>query len=326
MIMKWLRRLVGLSALAGAGLFAYAWAGERARMTLQAYRLPWSPGAGLKILHLSDQHFGRGNWIQRRRLRRTKAMLAEMKPDIILLTGDFLHDDEGLNAVERMLKALPPAPMGVYAVLGNHDYALYSYRELLQNIFQQVRAAAPPQQKLAGLATELQQLLQLAWNIFRNERLRFAVTPNNTAELVHLLESYQVQVLHNRAMPVPGRENLWIAGVDDLVEGTSRLEQTLKEVPSEAHVILLTHHPDLAFSDAAPREGLIFSGHTHGGQVVLPRIGAIHTQGTRLPRSHPAGYFHELPGDSQMIVSRGMGESTPLRFRCPPEIVWVEII
>ncbi len=326
MTMKWLRRLFGLSALASAGLFAYAWAGERARMTLQTYRLPWSPGAGLKILHLSDQHFGRDNWIQRRRLRRTKATLAAMKPDIILLTGDFIHDDAGFNAVEEMLRALPDAPKGVYAVLGNHDYALYSYRELFRNIIKQAQAAAPPRQKLSGLAAELRQLLQLAWNIYRNERLRFAVTPNHTAELIHLLNSYQVQLLQNRAMPVPGRRDLWIAGVDDLVEGTPQLEQTLKDVPSGAHVILLTHHPDVAFHKSAPREGLIFSGHTHGGQVVIPRIGAIHTQGTRLPRTHPAGYFHDLPGGAQMIVSRGMGESTPLRFRCPPEIVWVEIV
>jgi predicted MPP superfamily phosphohydrolase len=144
-------------------------------------------------------------------------------------------------------------------------------------------------------------------------------------ELIHLLASYGVEVLNNRALPLPGRPDLWVAGVDDLVEGTPRLAQALAGVPDDASVILLTHNPDLAFEPEAARAELIFSGHTHGGQIVLPAIGAIHTQGTRLPRDHPAGYFRQLPGGGQLIVSRGMGESTPFRFRCPPDMVWVEI-
>ncbi len=324
--MKPIRTLLTATALAGSGLLAYAWTGERPRMTLQPYLVRWAPAAGLKILHLSDQHFGREDWIQRRRLDKTLGMVARMRPDLILLTGDFLHDDAGLVMVEKLLLGLPPARLGVYAVLGNHDYAVYSYGELFRNMAEQVHAAASPQRKLEALVQETGQLARLAWNIYRNERLRFAAIPNDVAELRRLLAIYGVTLLDNRAMPLPGRPELWIAGVDDLVEGAPRLEETLASVPDDADVILLTHNPDLAFAPEAARAGLIFSGHTHGGQVVLPRLGAIHTQGTRLPRSQPAGYFGHLPGGGQMIVSRGMGESTPFRFRCPPEVVWVEVV
>ena len=323
--MKLLRTLITATALAGAGLFSYAVVGERPRMTLHPYRIHWPPAAGLKILHLSDQHFGSNSWIQRQRLGKTLALIAQLRPDLILLTGDFLHDDPGLVAVETLLQGLPPARLGVYAVLGNHDYMLYSYGELFRNMARQLRWAASPRRKLAVLTEELGELARLAWRIYRNDRLRFATIPNNVAELTHLLQIYGVHLLNNRAMPVPHHPHLWIAGVDDLIEGAPRLAQTLASVPDDAHVILLTHNPDLAFEPEAARAGLVFSGHTHGGQVILPGLGAIHTQGTRLPRSRPAGYF-PLPHGGQMIVSRGMGESTPFRFRCPPEVVWVEVV
>ena len=259
------------------------------------------------------------------RLAQLEAMLPLLAPDIILFTGDFLHDDDGLPAVERLLQMLPSAPLGMYAVLGNHDYAVYSYGELFRNMARSVSEAATPGRKFSALAAEAGELGQLAWNIYRNDRLRFAAVPNDTDELIHLLSIYGVTLLENRAVPLPGHSEIWIAGVDDLVEGSPDLAGAMADIPEDAGVILLTHNPDLAYEPAAQRADLVFAGHTHGGQVVLPGLGAIHTQGPRLPRQHAAGYFNDLPGGGQMIVSRGMGESTPFRLGAPPEIVWVEV-
>ncbi len=323
--MKTIKTLFGLGALAGGGLLAYAWGAERPQLRLKSYRLVWPQGAGLKILHLSDQHLGRENWVQQLRFSQLEAMLPLFDPDIILFTGDFLHDDAGLAAVERMMQALPPARLGRYAVLGNHDYAVYSYGELFRNMARSVGQAATPERKLSALVAEAGQLGSLALDIYRNHRLRFAAVPNNTAELVRLLSLYDVILLDNRAVPLPGRPDIWIAGVDDLVEGEPDLARAMAHIPEEAGVILLTHNPDLAYEPAARRADIVFAGHTHGGQVALPWLGAIHTQGTRLPRKHAAGYFNDLPGGGQMIVSRGMGESTPFRLGAPPEMVWVEV-
>lgn len=324
---KAVRFLVALNAFAGATLL-YAWGGERPRMRLQRYilSLPDDAGAGLRILHLSDQHFSGDTWVRRSRLRRMQNLLAEQKPDLILMTGDFLHNDAGLDAVEQMLRMLPPARLGRYAVLGNHDYVEYSYRQFFGSAWQAVCSERSPQTRLSTAWRESQRILSLFWNIYRNDRLRFAAIPNNTRELRLLLELYDVHILDNAALALPGLPELWLVGVDDLVEGEPNLDLAMAEIPDSATVILMTHNPDLAYAPPARRAALVLSGHTHGGQVVLPKLGAIHTQGTLLPRDHAAGYFDDLPGGGQMIVSRGMGESTPLRFRCLPEIVIIDLV
>ena len=295
-------------------------------MRLQRYRLhlPESGREGLRILHLSDQHLGGESWVQRQRFERLHALLPHLSPDIIIFTGDFLHNAAGLTALEELLQALPSAPLGRYAVLGNHDYAEYSYRVFFGEAWENIKAARAPQQRFSTTWREAEKLARLAWQIWRNERLRFAAVPNPTAELRALLELYDVQVLHNRSVRLPG-ESLWLVGVDDWVEGQPNLDKALAGVPAKAEVWLLTHNPDQAYAVRDPRIKLILAGHTHGGQVMLPGIGAVHTQGTRLGRRRPAGVFTDLPNGGTMVVSRGMGESTPLRFRCPPEIVLIEL-
>jgi len=326
--MKILLRLGAALIAIGGALLLYAWGGERPRMRVQRYglTLPEGGAAGLRILHLSDQHFGGDSWVRRSRLKRMRKILSDIKPDLILLTGDFLHNDTGLDAVEEMLLMLPPAPLGCYAVLGNHDYAEYSYQTLFRNAWREISDSGSLQSCSRTAWSELQQVLSLFWNIYRNDRIRFAALPNQTHELRALLELYDVQMCENTACALPERPDIWLVGVDDLVEGEPDLEQALAPVPADATVLLLTHNPDLAYDPRAQGVALALAGHTHGGQVVLPWLGAIHTQGTMLSRQHPAGYFDDLPGGGQLIVSRGMGESTPLRFRCLPEIVIVDLL
>jgi uncharacterized protein len=326
--MKTLLRLgAGLMVIGGA-MMLYAWGGERPRMSIQHYglSLPDGVGAGLRILHLSDQHFGADGWVRRSRLQRMRKLLSGIEPDVILLTGDFLHNDTGLDAVEEMLLMLPPAPLGCFAVLGNHDYAEYSYQTLFRNAWREISAPDSRRSYHETAWRELKQMSSLFWNIYRNDRIRFAALPNETDELRALLALYDVQMCENTACALPDYPDIWLAGVDDLVEGEPDLEQALAPVPADATIILLTHNPDLAYDSRARRVALALSGHTHGGQVVLPWLGAVHTQGTMLPRDHPAGYFDDLPGGGQMVVSRGMGESTPLRFHCLPEIVIIDLL
>ena len=69
---------------------------------------------------------------------------------------------------------------------------------------------------------------------------------------------------------------------------------------------------------------LQLSGHTHGGQVRLPGLGAIHTQGTHLRRSQAAGWFTR--GATRMFVTRGIGESLPLRLAAPPQAAVIRVV
>ncbi len=322
----WIKLLAGITGLGGS-LLAYALWAERPRLRVQTYRLPApSPQAvGLRLLHLSDQHLGGESWVQQRRLGQLQAILPGLQVDAVMMTGDFLHDAAGLVAVESMLQMLPPARLGYYAVMGNHDYAQYSYGELLRNAWVNIRQQRQPTRCLRATVQEVRRLSQLLWQIWHNERLRFAAVPNPTSELQALLALYNVQVLQNSAVPL-GNSSIWLAGVDDWIEGQPDVAQALAAVPPHAPLWLLTHHPDVAYHVRDTRLQLALAGHTHGGQVVLPWLGAVHTQGSLLSRHKPAGVFRDLPSHALMVVSRGMGESTPLRVGCPPEVVVIELL
>ncbi len=327
-LMKTFLRLLAGAAILAQLLLLYAWIGERPRLRVQRYRLalPGGAGRGLCILQLSDQHFAGDSWVRRRRLAELRRLLTPLRPDLIVLTGDFLHNNAGLDAVEDLLQMLPAAPLGRYAVLGNHDYCEYDWLGFVDDIVAAWQQAPTLAARFRDTAAALRDVGVLLGQILRNDRLRFHRVANDTTELQALLGRYDVRLLHNAACPLPGAAGLWVAGVDDPIEGAPDLAAALAPIPAGSPAILLTHNPDLAYEVPAGAVSLALAGHTHGGQVVMPGLGAIHTQGTRLSRTHPAGQFADLPGGAQMVVSRGMGESTPFRFRCQPEIVVIDLL
>ncbi len=148
------------------------------------------------------------------------------------------------------------------------------------------------------------------------------------------LEASGVTVLENRAKRISarGNSNFWILGLDDQygeacqLHGTGRrddLEVALSQVKDDnAPRILLAHEPDI-FPEAQKFVDLTVSGHTHGGQVRLPFIGAL-TIPSRLDRKFAKGAFEE--NGSTLIVGSGLGCSGfPIRFLCPPELLLIEI-
>lgn len=115
-----------------------------------------------------------------------------------------------------------------------------------------------------------------------------------------------------------GDEQLFIAGVDDVMVGAHNLEAVLAKLPSDAHTILLAHEPD--FADIAGQTGkflLQLSGHSHGGQVVIPFSDPL-----VLPdwgRKYPSGLYNVL--GMWLYTNRGVGMTEPfVRFNCRPEI------
>ena len=120
-----------------------------------------------------------------------------------------------------------------------------------------------------------------------------------------------------------GAAQLHIAGVDDYWENKARLREVLDQLPSEGAAILLAHEPDFALVSAqSGRFDLQLSGHTHGGQVILPWIGPI-----VLPmygRKFPVGLYQV--GDMQLYTNRGLGTARPqIRFNCRPEIAMITL-
>jgi uncharacterized protein len=160
--------------------------------------------------------------------------------------------------------------------------------------------------------------------------LRYACLGNHDIlvgkkRVTEALTANGIKVINNSYLPIErGGGRFWLAGIEDPLEGhpdpAAAIPESIRNQPGEP-VVLLCHGPDYADNLLARPEGqavaLMLSGHTHGGQVRIPLIGA-----TFLPplgRKYVEGWFKL--GNLQLHVNRGLGTvGVPLRFDCPPEI------
>jgi predicted MPP superfamily phosphohydrolase len=112
--------------------------------------------------------------------------------------------------------------------------------------------------------------------------------------------------------------SIHIAGIDDHLAGYGNLAETLTHLPEQSSAILLAHEPDFAEISAPTRRfSLQISGHSHGGQIKLPFIGAPYLP--PLGRKYPGGLY-QING-MKLYTNRGLGTSwLGIRINCPPEI------
>ena len=116
---------------------------------------------------------------------------------------------------------------------------------------------------------------------------------------------------------------LVIGGTDDLDRGRVDPAAGCAGAPP-APTIVLAHNPDsVTRLTPARRVDLVMSGHTHGGQIVLPAYGALVTFAEICTRTSPSGWVPN--GRAPLLVSRGLGGDIPLRFNCPPEVMIVRL-
>jgi uncharacterized protein len=289
-----------LAALAGLflpslGTASYAFAWEPEQMRVTRYGLAprgWPAGRKLRIVALSDIHIG-GYHMPLSRLPGIVAAANALKPDLILLLGDFIasrpprSDDPAMADWARELARLN-APHGVFAILGNHDWW-----------HDDAALAARGGPTLVGRA----------------------------------LETAGIRVLENDAVRLETAASpLWLAGLGDQIAfqtlrrgrpwGVDDLPGTLAQIADDgAPVIMMAHEPD-AFRRMPERVSLTLSGHTHGGQVRL--FGWSPVVPSRYGNRYAYGHVHEEGRD--LIVSGGMGTSKlPIRLGVPPEIVLVDL-
>lgn len=115
----------------------------------------------------------------------------------------------------------------------------------------------------------------------------------------------------------------WLAGAGDLWEDYRCLDGVLGDLPATDCRIVLAHNPDTADTAFRSRMDLMIAGHTHGGQVCLPLVGA-----PVLPvqnKNYSSGFKRSLRGDG-VFISRGIGWAVyPVRFNCYPEIAVLEL-
>jgi len=251
----------------------------------------WPGDLQLKIAVLADLHVC-DPWMSLQHVETIVDRTNALHPDVIALLGDYVighhHVTRKIPSSEwaAVLAGLK-APLGVHAILGNHDY--WDDRTV------QREGRGKPDARRALEAAGIP--------VYENEVIR----------LVKSGRPFWLAGLGDQLAYVPARHfrQLRRIGVDDL-------GATLAKVADDAPVVLLAHEPDIAQRVPA-RVALQLSGHTHGGQVRLLGWSPVAPSGRRLAYGH-------VRLNCDVIVSGGLGCSImPFRLGVPPEIVEVTL-
>jgi predicted MPP superfamily phosphohydrolase len=231
----------------------------------------------LTITQLSDLHLG--PYVSAEQVRRSVEMANATGADLVVLTGDFVHDLAGESVACAQELAALHARHGIYAVLGNHD-----------------------------IWTDAD---QVATN----------------------LSSVGIRVLRNEGLALRfGDTDLWLLGIEDTgytsgsfsdfavawQQAAENLSQILEAVPAGSPCLLLVHNPD--FTEMVPegRIDLALCGHTHGGQVRLPFLGALLVPSV-FGQKYASGLV--VGPRTTVYINRGIGLiPPPRRINCRPEI------
>lgn len=283
------KALLGTAVVGAAGLAYARW--EADQYTLRRWTLPvLAEGqAPMRILHLSDLHLVPGQrakqeWVQ---------SLAEVRPDAVIVTGDFMsHAD----AIPHVLDALDPlfAVPGAF-VLGSNDY--FAPKPINPARYLRGPSQLQPDRAMLPWPDLIDGLVDNGWQHLGNA---------------------------NATMKIDGRL-VEVRGVDD--PHISRDDYASVAGPFDAQADLrlgVSHAPYLRVLDGLAADGadLILAGHTHGGQLCVPGIGALVTN-CDLDRARAKGVStHTAHGrTAAMHVSAGLGTSpyAPFRFACRPE-------
>jgi predicted MPP superfamily phosphohydrolase len=140
----------------------------------------------------------------------------------------------------------------------------------------------------------------------------------NPAFVTGALRASGIQVLINQSIAIEANgSRFWLGGVNDLLGGRADLSATLHPVPTGEPTILMAHEPDYADFVARHLIDLQLSGHTHGGQVRLPFVGALYLPD--LGKKYVSGLYRV--GPLTLYTNPGLGTiQVPVRLNCPPEI------
>jgi predicted MPP superfamily phosphohydrolase len=290
---QFFRFMGGLGAF-GASTAAYGVGEPILRLRVARYDISppqWPADFHLKIAVIADLH-ACDPWMSLDRIHAIVARTNALNADIIVMLGDYVA---GHRHVTRFIPANEwapvlaglKAPLGVHAILGNHDWW-------------EDKAV---QREGQGLTNARRALETVGIPVYENDARR--LTKDGRPFWLAGLGDQLAWMPARRFRPVRR------IGVDDL-------GATLRKVTDDAPIILLAHEPDIA-RRVPSRVALQLSGHTHGGQVRLLGWSPVAPSGQRLAYGH-------IRMNCDVIVSGGLGCSMmPFRIGVPPEIVLVTL-
>ena len=297
---------IGFGLIAG-GALAWGTLIERRLFMLRSHnaRIDSLGDATVRILHLSDMHTApwqrdKAAWIRK---------LRDLSPDLVIATGDFLGHPDALPRVREALDVFAGVP-GAF-VFGSNDY----FASRPKNPFAYFAGPSRIKKKAVRLNTDaLRTFLvnDLGWHDINNGAARISVA-GITVDLVGVDDP------HIRY----DRPDAALAQLDDI-----RVDDTntrAKDARGSANITIgVTHAPYRRILDQFTVSGadIVLAGHTHGGQVCVPGVGALVTN-CDIPRRQASGFSAWKSGGniSLLNVSAGLGTSiyAPVRFACRPE-------
>ncbi|WP_030149456.1 metallophosphoesterase [Mycetocola saprophilus] len=307
--------LVGVLAVAAAGCFAWASLIERRMFTLRRVEVPVLPAGSdpIRILHLSDLHMA--PW-QRDKQAWVRSLAAE-QPDLVVDTGDNLGHADGIRGIELAFAEFGGVP-GVY-VNGSNDY----YGPVRKNWLRYFRGPSSSGASAPRRSKDL--------DIPRLERF--------------FTDALGWRSLNNRVDEITIRgTRIGFFGVDDphigrdrldlltgLLDGQEDADSFESEASAPALRIGVAHAPYQRVLNSYVTHGadVILAGHTHGGQVCVPGVGALVTN-CDIPRRQVKGLslWRHAFRSAYLNVSAGLGTSiyAPVRFACRPEATLVTLV
>ncbi|HET6390060.1 metallophosphoesterase [Hyphomicrobium sp.] len=300
-----LLKLTGVAGVGSTALSGYALA-EAFRENVTTYNLippNWTSGLKLKLAVLADLHVCEP-WMSVERVQNIVEQTNRLEADAVLLLGDYvvgyrLGQYSAKVSDQAWAQALAglKAPLGVHAVLGNHDW--WDSEEV------QERGAGPTP---AGLALQAAGI-----TVHENTAVRLE-KDGHPFWLAGLGDQWAFR-------PRGASSDEFAEGSKTRFRGVDDLPGTLRLVTDDAPVVLMAHEPDI-FPVMPERVSLTISGHTHGGQVRIFGYAPV------VPSRYGSRYVygHIVEGGRHLIVSGGLGcSSLPIRFGSPPEIVMIEL-
>jgi predicted MPP superfamily phosphohydrolase len=256
--------------------------------------------------------------------------------------GEIARHELEIVYVTIKLPRLPDAFAGMKIVqLSDFHFREYTEATFLKAIVRRVNALAPELVVLTGDFVSSKPLpqpiaIKLGYQctevLSRIEcPLRYAIMGNHDAQvgsgaITDALHTHGIPVLADSSVPLErDGKRVWLAGIRDVLEQRPDLAAALPagRRPDSEPVILLAHEPDFADYALGRQVDLVLSGHTHGGQILLPFLPPLFLPDMGTKYVH--GWFRLRDG-MQLYVNRGIGAvNLPFRFRCPPEITVITL-
>ncbi len=265
---------------------------------IKVTRLSLGERQSLRVVHISDIHY-KGD---RSYLMRIVALVNQLAPDAVCFTGDIVEDTRYLD---EALNILGEISVPVYGVPGNHEYWSGASFQRIGKAFRDTGGEWLVDR--STVATQGRLLIAGRTGAEINTR---------QAESEFAMPGHEME--GNPVLPIPPTAVTSQGTSGELLLGDRRSAPAAPD----AKRILLTHYPLDIENVKGSRFDLILSGHSHGGQVRIPFLGAL-----TVPfgvNGYQRGVYQTPAGP--LHVSAGLGTFfLPIRFLCRPEITLIEL-